>query len=74
MTAVAEELLLSAEDCKIRMAEAEAEKALEYARKQSAAEAEKRHCSTAFSNRPACPMTSGFAARRQSSIGPSTTV
>ena len=33
MTAVIEDLLLSAEDCKKRMAEAEAEKASEYARK-----------------------------------------
>ena len=42
MTVVAEDLLLSAEDCKKRMAEAEAEKASEYVRKQTAAEAEKK--------------------------------
>jgi len=42
MTAVADQLLLSAEDCKKKMAEAEAEKALEQVRKQAAADAEKK--------------------------------
>jgi hypothetical protein len=42
MTVAAEDLLLSAEDCKKRMAEAEAEKASEYVRKHAAAEAEKK--------------------------------
>ena len=42
MTAVTEDLLLSADDCKKKMAEAEAEKASDYARKQAAAEAEKK--------------------------------
>ena len=42
MTAATEDLLLSADDCKKKMAEAEAEKASDYARKQDAAEAEKK--------------------------------
>ena len=42
MTATIDDLLPSAADCKKRMAEAEAEKASEYMRKQAAADAEKK--------------------------------
>lgn len=42
MTAIADDLLPTAADCKKRMAEAEAEKASEYMRKQAAADAEKK--------------------------------
>jgi len=41
MTNAVEELLPSAADCKLKVAEAEAEKASEYSRKQAAVEAEK---------------------------------
>jgi hypothetical protein len=42
MTMTMDDLLPTAADCKKRMAEAEAEKASEYVRKQAAAEAEKK--------------------------------
>jgi hypothetical protein len=42
MTTTIDDLLPSAADCKKRMAEAEAEKASEYMRKQAAADAEKK--------------------------------
>ena len=42
MTTTADNLLPTAEDCKKRMADAEAEKASEYMRKHAAAEAEKK--------------------------------